>query len=193
MKFQVLYPDNPWHYTFSRSNSRKIKYRTEKVETMCSWPVQEITADDALCFMWATWPKLLDALRVMEAWGFEYKTDAFVWRKLTSTGKEQFNYGHYTRGCTEVVLLGKRGKGVPILNKSVRQLVSAPLEDHSRKPAEVRSRIAQLVGQDVTKIELFARKGGSLHNDPIHAGFLGTGDEYDGRLITDAIDYYKEL
>ena len=98
MKFQILLADCPWRYTFSKSKSRKVKYRTESVDTMCSWPVQDIVADDALCFMWATWPKLLEALRVLEAWGFEYTTNAFVWRKLTATGKEQFGGGDHGGG-----------------------------------------------------------------------------------------------
>lgn len=65
-------------------NSRglaKQYYRTMKTEDICRLPVRDIATDDALCFMWATFPNIGQALAVMAAWGFQYKTAAFVWIK----------------------------------------------------------------------------------------------------------------
>ena len=191
MKFSLLYPDPPWRYNFSRSKSRLVPYRSELLETMCKWPILDIVADDALCFMWATWPKLEQAMLLLKAWGFTYTTNAFVWRKLTVTGKETFNGGRYTRANTEVVLIGKRGAGVPIVNHSVRQIVNAPVREHSRKPQEVADGIHSLVGSDALKLELFARK--EYCTSVLLPNFHATGLEYDGRTIVEAIEYYKEL
>ena len=186
MKFNLIYPDPPWWYNFSKSKKRKVKYRCEKTEEMCSWPVQEILKDDALCFMWATWPKLKDAIALMEAWGFEYITCAFVWRKMTSTGKDEFGLGHYTRGSTEMVLLGKRGKGLPRKSNSVRQIIHAQIGKDTSKPKEVAERIDKLVGPDIFKLEMFARR-------KANSTWMATGLEYDGMTLVESIEYFKNL
>ncbi len=191
MKFSVLYPDPPWRYNFSRSKSRLVPYRSEILKTMALWPIDEIVEDDALCFMWATWPKLTQAMALLEAWGFEYVTNAFVWRKLTKMGKEAFNGGRYTRANTEVVLIGKRGAGVPIINHSVRQIINASVREHSRKPDEAVDGIQSLVGPDVLKLELFARAAYCTSTN--HPNWHATGLEYDGKLVHEAIPYFKEL
>lgn len=96
----------------------------------------------------------------MEAWGFQYKTAAFVWVKKTKNGANFWGMGQYTRANAEVCLLGvtkgfKAGQQVQAHN--VHQIVEAPFQGHSRKPDEVRQRIVQLLG-DVPRIELFARE-----------------------------------
>lgn len=184
--FRVIYADPPWRYSFSRSKSRALDYRTETAEAMQAWPVSEIAADDSLCFLWVTWPKLVQGLELLEAWGFQYITNAFVWRKLTRHGKEQFGSGYYTRGNTEPCLVGKRGKGVPILGRSVRQLINAPVQSHSRKPDEAVRRITELVGTRVPKVELFARRW-STNAATGPRGWTQTGLEFDGHLITEFI------
>lgn len=97
----------------------------------------------------------------MEAWGFTYKTAAFVWvKKNAKSGTNFWGMGQYTRANAEVCLLGI-SKGFKaserVKSHKVHQIVEAPVTIHSRKPPEVRDRIVELLG-DVPRIELFARE-----------------------------------
>lgn len=95
----------------------------------------------------------------MEAWGFNYKTVAFVWSKMHKTGIPVSNMGRWTMGNVEICLLATKGspqRG----RKDIKQLVIDTRTEHSRKPDEVRKRIVDLMG-DVPRLELFARDTGS--------------------------------
>ena len=105
-------------------------------------PVRELRAEWAVCLMWATFPNLPEALKVMEAWGFTYKTAAFVWvKKNRNSGGNFWGMGAYTRANAEVCLLGVTpgAKGI-VRSHGVHQIVEAPYRGHSRKPPEVRER-----------------------------------------------------
>ena len=93
---------------------------------------------------------------VLRAWGFGYKTVAFTWIKKTVNMKDFVGMGFYTRANPEIVLLGLKGKVHPI-DKTVRNIVYSQIQEHSRKPAIVRDKIIQLMG-DLPRIELFARQ-----------------------------------
>lgn len=99
-------------------------------------------------------------MKVMQAWGFTYKTAAFVWvKKNPKSGTNFWGMGQYTRANAEVCLIGtSKGfkVGEKIKSHRVHQIVEAPFEGHSRKPDEVRKRIVELMG-NVPRIELFAR------------------------------------
>ena len=139
-----------------------------RTEDICKLPVGDILASNAYLFLWATWPNLTQALRVMEAWGFKYKTCAFCWTKTNKRdGRPFFGIGHYTKSNTEPCLLGVRGKPWVVSNY-VSQVIISPRREHSRKPDEVRDRIVQLCG-GVPKIELFARE--------VAPGWVAWGDE----------------
>ncbi len=166
-KYGVIYADPPWEYTLTGGvkNSRglaKTHYNTMTLTEICALPVQNITQKGgAICFLWATFPMIGEALRVMEAWGFTYKTAAFVWAKTyAKSGKLFWGMGQYTRANAEVCLLGItpgfKAKE-RIKSHRVHQIIEAPFEGHSRKPDAVRRRIVELLG-DVPRIELFARQ-----------------------------------
>lgn len=165
-KYSVIYADPPWEYSQSggRNGSRgmaKTHYNTMATEDICNLPVQKITGDGAICFLWATFPNISEAVKVMEAWGFRYITAAFVWVKTyAKSGKHFWGMGQYTRANAEVCLLGIspgfKAKE-KIKSHRVHQIVTAPFEGHSKKPDEVRRRIVELLG-DVPRIELFARE-----------------------------------
>ncbi len=136
---------------------------------ICELPVRTWAKPNAALFMWATGPKLPEALAVMQAWGFTYRTIAFVWMKLTRrANKPFFGMGFYTRANAEIVLVGTRGNGRQRRNASVRQMVldvydgpedeqvAAPIGRHSEKPDEVRKRIERLYAGP--RLELFARE-----------------------------------
>ncbi len=165
-KYDIIYADPPWTYTKSgsKTNARglaKQHYATMTVEDICELPVPEICNEGAACFLWATFPMIADALRVMGAWGFRYITAAFVWVKTyAKSGKPFWGMGQYTRANAEVLLFGisKDFKATErVKSHKVHQIVQAPYEGHSRKPDEVRRRIVELLG-DVPRIELFARQ-----------------------------------
>lgn len=115
----------------------------------------------AICFMWATFPNIAEAIKVLEAWGFEYKTAAFVWiKKNPKSGTNFWGMGAYTRANAEVCLLGVTPgfkAGEHIRSHKVHQIIEAPFEGHSKKPDETRRRIVELLG-DVPRLEMFARQ-----------------------------------
>ena len=167
--FSLVYTDCPWPYNNEMSGQPKWggrKYPSMSISDLKALGVREIAAKDSLLFMWATFPKLREAYEVMDAWGFEYTTNGFTWVKVNPKSGGWFSgIGHYTASNAEFVLIGKRGKGLRRINKSVKQVVDdgwdevlvAPRGRHSAKPQAVRDRIVQLYG-DVPRIELFARQ-----------------------------------
>ena len=123
---------------------------------ICNLPIGDIADEDCVLFMWATYPKLREALNVINAWGFTYKSIGFQWIKQNRSGNGYFfGLGRWTRGNTEPCLIAVKGKPQRV-SKSVGQLVFSPLRRHSQKPDEVRDRIVELMG-DLPRIELFAR------------------------------------
>lgn len=164
-KYQIILSDPPWPYVNGGRGAAQNHYKQLTVAELCQLPIPEITAPTAALFLWATWPTLPDALKVMRAWDFEYKNCAFCWVKTnTKTPSDFVGLGHWTRGNTEPCLLGVRGSPHR-LSAAVRQLIVeetaealvAPIGRHSAKPAEARKRIVQLMG-DAPRIELFGRE-----------------------------------
>jgi len=157
-KYNIIYADPPWKYDMKRGQGvAENHYQTMGIQEICSLPVHKITDEDAVLFLWVTFPQLPEAFKVMEAWGFSYKTAAFVWVKQNKTGKGFFfGLGYWTRANAEICLLGVKGHPKRISNK-VFQLIVSPLERHSKKPEEARRRIVELMG-NLPRIELFARQ-----------------------------------
>lgn len=142
---------------WGRANGRPI-YPVMTTDDICKMPVGKLFAKDSIMLMWATYPMLPDALRVMEAWGFEFKTVAFTWVKLNPSGVGwHFGLGYHTHGNPEIVLLGTRGNSLKRMDKAIANLVIAPRGRHSAKPSIVRDRIERLYGE-VSRLELFARE-----------------------------------
>lgn len=128
------------------------------IDELCALPVAEIAAPDSALFLWATFPQLPEALRLIKAWGFKYKTVAFVWLKKNPKKPDGWymGLGHWTRANAEVCMLATRGH--PHRQAAnIHQFIIAPLREHSRKPDEAREKIVALMG-DVPRVELFARQ-----------------------------------
>lgn len=150
-KYQVLYVDPPWRYDFSKSDSRKIEnqYPTMSVEEICDMKIP--TDDNAVIYMWATAPKLEEALQVMKAWCFSYKSHA-IW------DKEKIGMGYWFRGQHELLMVGVKGKFSPPDPKlRMGSVFREKRWDHSRKPDWIRDYIAKCY-PNTNKIELFCRK-----------------------------------
>lgn len=163
--FGAIYADPPWLFEIwgkAKGASRDPKYPCAGVEDLIAMPVAELAAQDCALFMWVTWPMLLDSIRLVEAWGFNYKTCAFAWIKAHSGQIEMFRddtdvqvgLGYWTRANSEVCLLATKGKPKR-LHADVRQAIIEPRREHSRKPDCVYGRIERLVAGPY--LELFAR------------------------------------
>lgn len=170
-KYQVIYADPPWDYggkmqydkttikseniNFRRDiflSAANFKYPTLKIEQLKLLDVPSISDDSCILFMWTTGPQMANSIELGEAWGFEYKTIAFVW------DKQVHNPGRYTLSQTEFVLAFKKGKfPSPRGARNIRQMISVRRGKHSEKPMEVIDGITKMFPFQ-NKIELFARK-----------------------------------
>lgn len=157
-KYNVIYADPPWRYQDKGcSGSAENHYSTMKINDMCNLPIKKIADKNAVLFMWVTYPMLSEGLKLIEAWGFKYKTIGFQWIKTNKKNRNTFFFGlgRWTRGNTECCLIATRGK-ISRVNSSISQLIVEPIQHHSKKPDVVRGKIVELVG-DLPRIELFAR------------------------------------
>ena len=160
-KYNIIYADPPWHFK-SRSEKGDGRNATQhydcmSLEDICNMPVQEIADKDCVLLMWATDPLLEKAFKVIDSWGFKYKTVGFTWAKSNKTNMGMFTgLGYWTRCNPEMCLLATKGKPKRV-SKSVAQLVIDQRREHSRKPDRIRNDIIELCG-DLPRIELFARQ-----------------------------------
>lgn len=157
-KYSIIYADPPWDYNDKGCNGASNNhYMSMKADEICNLPVNQIADKNCILFLWATYPKMQEAMKVIEAWGFTYKTIGFQWIKLNKNEIGcYFGLGRWTRGNTEPCLIAVKGKPKRI-SASVSQLVFAPITRHSEKPPVVRKKIIELIG-DLPRIELFARQ-----------------------------------
>ena len=154
-KYKIIYADCPWEYKDNNCNGgTKTHYGTMSLDEIMNLPVDSISDDNSILFIWGTWALLPECLKVIESWGFQYKSKAFVWIKTNNNGYD-LGTGRWCRANSEFCLLATKGKPQ---RKSARvsELIRAPKTKHSRKPDEARKKIIQLMG-DLPKIELFAR------------------------------------
>ena len=156
--FNIIYADPPWHYDRKHgSGVAENHYPTMSIEEICALPVSELAAKDSALFLWATFPQLNEAFRVIDAWGFKYKTLAFLWLKQNRKADSWFyGMGFWTRSNAEVCLLATRGRPKRQC-AGIHQFVISHIEQHSKKPDEVRDKIVKLMG-DQPRVELFARQ-----------------------------------
>ena len=159
-KYQIIYADPPWNFKVwsVTTSQRPWHYPRMSIEDIKTLPISSIASNDCFLFLWATSPNLLEAMSIIAAWGFTYKTGAFNWVKWNKNNMGFFmGMGYYTRLNSEYCLLATKGKPKRV-NKDVPQIIATPRMAHSRKPDEiVRDRIIRLCG-DLPRIELFARR-----------------------------------
>ena len=164
--YQIIYADPPWnchphglvekHDGFFRLNVNR-QYSTTSNDEIAALPIKDIIADDAACFMWTTDSHLPFALEIMKAWGFTYKTIAFVWIKKTKNGKTVKMLAPWTNKGAELCLFGTKGAMTKHLGANdVFQVHEALRREHSRKPDIIRDEIKRMF-PDCKRIELFAR------------------------------------
>lgn len=160
-KYGIIYADPPWRYrVFAKKGAGRTAeshYPTMAIEEIRSLPVGGLAAKDCALFLWVTFPLLREAFSVIEAWGFTYKTIAFVWVKLNKKTPSLFwGMGSWTRANAELCILATRGNPRRQSAK-VHQVIVSPVEAHSKKPDITRNKILELLG-DLPRVELFARE-----------------------------------
>ena len=160
-KYNIIYADPPWSYrawsSKGKGRSAESHYPTMSIEDIKALPVSQLAAKDCILFLWITFPLLQEAWSIMEAWGFTYKTVAFVWVKQCRKSENLFlGMGYWTRSNAEICLLATKGSPKRV-SKNVKQIIISHLEEHSKKPDAARDRIVDLAG-DLPRIELFARQ-----------------------------------
>ena len=161
-EYKIIYADPPWEYKVwsdkGKGRSAESHYNVMSRKDIQNLPIQNITDDDAVLFLWVTAPCLLEGIELIEKWDFEYKTIGFTWVKRNKIADSWFwGMGHYTRANAELCLLATKGKTLKRISKSVHQIVDDRIMKHSKKPDTVRNRIVELFG-DIPRIELFARE-----------------------------------
>ncbi len=157
-KYSIIYADPPWRYDRKGvEGAAESHYKTMSIEELNDLPVRRIADKDCILFLWATFPKLQEALRLIKEWGFRYKSVAFVWLKQNRKSDSWFyGLGFWTRGNAEICLLATKGHPKR-KSPAVHQFIISPIREHSRKPDETREKIVKLMG-DIPRIELFARQ-----------------------------------
>lgn len=156
--FDLIMADPPWRYEMrsekGEAKSPMAHYDCLSIEDIAQLPISALAAPNCLLWLWSLNTMLPQALRVIEAWGFEYKT-AGHWVKTTVNGKLNFGTGYILRGAGEPFLIGTRG--APKTAKNVRSVVMGRIREHSRKPEEAFAEAEKLM-PDARRIEIFSRQ-----------------------------------
>ena len=161
-RFGTIYADPPWEYRNHRSNGAAANhYPTLTVEEIAALPVQNLAADAAHLHLWTTNAFLFESKRVLEAWGFEYRS-CFVWVK------PELGVGNYWRVSHEYLVFGVRGNA-PFLRRDRRSWAEFGRGRHSQKPNEIRQTVETV--SPPPRLELFARMR--------HPGWVSWGNEVD--------------
>lgn len=151
-KYRVIYADPPWSYNDKQNievlGGAEKHYLTMPLDDICKLPIP--AEDNSVLFIWVTSPMLEDSFKVINAWGFKYKT-SFVWDKVAH------NMGHYNSVRHEFLLICTKGSCTPDVAKLFDSVVSIERTEHSRKPKEFRDMIDTLypIGN---RLEMFARE-----------------------------------
>jgi N6-adenosine-specific RNA methylase IME4 len=176
--YRIVYADPPWQYPEGCPENygpADRHYPSMATDDICNLQLPKV-ASDAVLFLWATVPLLREAFKVLDAWGFQYKSN-FVWDKV------RHNFSNYLSIRHEMLLIATRGSSTPdgvhideggVKRKHLLDSVqSIERTEHSRKPAEFRAMIDKMYTRG-QRVELFAR--GTL---PL--GWDGYGNEYKER------------
>ena len=159
LSFGAILADPPWYFrNYSAKGEAKnpvAHYQCMSTADIAALPVHQLAGPDCALFMWATAPMLPDAVALMSAWGFTFKS-AGAWAKQSSTGKTwAFGTGYCFRSAAEFYLLGTIGKP-KVRSRSIRNLIVAPVREHSRKPDSLHRDVEALYAGPYA--ELFARE-----------------------------------
>lgn len=168
MKFGTIIADPPWEYA-TTSNHGKLtgysdkEYKPLTTESLCEVPVRELATDESVLLLWTTFPHIPAALKVIDAWGFQYVT-GLGWTKIVKTAdKLTYGVGYWFRGSMELVLVGKRKKAYRtnarggILDFVDEGTIMSPPFGHSIKPDTLHEIVEQTILPS-PYLEMFGRR-----------------------------------
>lgn len=167
--FDLIMADPAWRFDLrsaaGEGKAAQAQYSCMPLDAIKAMPVLDLASENSVLWLWATNPMLREAIEVMAAWGFTFKT-AGTWVKTTKHGKLSFGTGYILRSANEPFLIGTRGE--PKTSKSVRSAIMGLAREHSRKPEEAYAEAEKLMPA-ARRLELFSRT-----NRP---GWITWGDE----------------
>ena len=193
MRFATILADPPWQFInrtgkVAPEHRRLSRYSTMNTAGICQMPVSQIAAETAHLYLWVPNALLPDGLRVMEAWGFTYKSN-IIWHKIRKDGgSDGRGVGFYFRNVTEVLLFGARGKNARTLAPGRTQVnyLATRKREHSRKPDEMYDIIEAC--SPGPRIELFARgqrPGWAVWGNQADDGYEPTWQTYSHNSATE--------
>lgn len=185
MRFSTIIADPPWSYEQNKiRGAAENHYNVMSIGDICALPVGDIAAPHATLLLWGTWPLLPEAQLVMHRWGFLFVT-GFPWIKIHGAPqmdlwekvviRPRYGVGYWVRGCSELVLIGRRG--TPNLPTEDFMGLLSENYHHSRKPDNIHHYAEQLAGP---YLELFARRR--------RPGWTCLGNEITGNDIRDDLE-----
>lgn len=185
-RFRTILADPPWRFTnrtgkIAPEHRRLTRYTTLSTDLICELPIEEMAQDTAHLYLWVPNALLPDGLRVMDAWGFTYKSN-IIWHKVRKDGgSDGRGVGFYFRNVTEILLFGVRGKNARTESPGRRQvnLIASRKREHSKKPDEQYKLIESCSKGPF--LELFARgtrRGWHYWGDQADAAYSPTWATY---------------
>lgn len=184
-KYNVIYADPPWSYDnksmkYSADHETNIaadqQYNLMTLDDLKAMPIKEISEKDSVLFMWCVNTLLPEAIELMKAWGFKYKT-MLTWKKNKGTG-------YWFRGVTEHILFGVRGD-VSAFRSGKENFHECRSGKHSQKPHYFRQLISDVTKEAFTeqkKIELFGRSREGFFPDYEYVGWDVYGNQVNGSV-----------
>lgn len=187
MKFRTILADPPWEYVLwsPKGGGRRAddKYQTQGTRWIERLPVEEVAGKDCTLLMWATFPKLPDAFRVIDAWGFIYKS-GLPWLKMQAAAAPRVGLGYHARNCAELLLIASRGNaGAPAVEDRPLGVLFNPRGEHSKKP-ELQYDLAENYPGPYLEMFCRPREGGLF---PPRPNWTFLGNEVDGRDMREAL------
>lgn len=156
--------DPPWPWEGGKTKAGEAHYRTMRMDRIMALPVAALAKESCALLLWATAPRLDEAITTARAWGFAYKSNV-VWRKVTINGKPRMGCGFWARSMHETVVIATRGNPRALRLPSV---IDGVAREHSRKPDEFYD-LVRRHSPRCQRVDLFSRE--------TRAGFAGWGRE----------------
>ena len=192
VKFATILADPPWQFInrtgkVAPEHKRLNRYGTMALDEICALPVGDVLAPTAHLYLWVPNALLPDGLKVMQAWGFTYKSN-IIWHKLRKDGgSDGRGVGFYFRNVTEVLLFGTRGKNARTLDPGRTQVnyMGTRKREHSRKPDEQYPLIESC--SPGPRLEMFSRgirKGWTVWGNQADETYEPTWDTYSHNSTT---------
>lgn len=182
-KYNIIYADPPWDYVSKKTgrdmnHGAKDKYNVMTLQDIKEMPINELTQENAVCFMWVTVPLLDVGIETLKAWGFGYKT-FITWEKEGGLGM-----GHWLRVQTEHIIIGVKGNVKPFKCQR-KNIVKYPMCGHSKKPHIFRELVLELTKNtfsDPERLEMFARSRAGMFPDYEYEGWDVYGNQVNNSI-----------